>query len=55
MCVNAPLVIKMCMARGWLVNQLDIENQLDVCEGRRRYRIRAIMEKFFLALGCSLC
>lgn len=22
--------IKMCMARGWLVNQLDIENQLDV-------------------------
>ena len=22
--------IKMCMARGWLVNQLDIESQLDV-------------------------
>ena len=22
--------IKMCMARGWLVNQLDIENQLDI-------------------------
>ncbi|MBD5458205.1 MAG: serine protease, partial [Lachnospiraceae bacterium] len=22
--------IKMCMARGWLVNRLDIENQLDI-------------------------
>lgn len=22
--------IKMCMARGWLVHRLDIENQLDV-------------------------
>lgn len=22
--------IKICMARGWLVNQLDIENQLDI-------------------------
>ncbi|NBH82138.1 hypothetical protein D7X88_07885 [bacterium C-53] len=22
--------IKMCMARGWLVNQLDIENQMDI-------------------------
>lgn len=22
--------IKMCMTRGWLVNQLDMENQLDV-------------------------
>ena len=22
--------VKMCRARGWLVNRLDIENQLDV-------------------------
>ena len=22
--------IKMCMARGWLVNRLDVENQLDI-------------------------